>query len=183
MRSRVQIAIAGAMATALVVIGIVIWIDRMQPVMISISTPSTESIRVSVSGAVASPGVVDMPLGARLQDVVDAAGGFTDDADTDVLNLAGRVGDGEQVDIPAIGASPTAPAETPSTGGPIDLNTASIADLDQLPGIGEVLAGRIVEYREANGPFTSVDQLSNVDGISPRLVDEIRPFVTVSGGG
>lgn len=183
MRSRVQIAIGMAVTAALVVLAVVIWVDRMQPVEITIEAPVAETIHVSVSGAVRSPGVVEVPLGARLLEVVDAAGGFTSEADTDHLNLAGRVGDGEQVEIPAIGAAETAAATRASGEGLIDLNTASVAELDELPGIGEVIGGRIIEYRQVNGPFTSVDQLSNVEGISPRLVDEIRPYVTVSSGG
>lgn len=183
MRSRVQLAIGIALAAALVSLGVVIWVDRMQPVQITIQSPAGEKIQVSVTGAVNAPGVVEVPLGARLLEVVEAAGGFTPQADTDRLNLAGRVGDGEQLEIPAIGASETAVATRVSGDDLIDLNTASLDELDELPGIGEVLGGRIIEYRESNGPFTSVDQLSNVEGISPRLVDEIRPFVTVTPGG
>jgi competence protein ComEA len=183
MKSRVQLGVGIAVLAALMAIGIMIWVDRMQPVIISISAPVEDSMFVAVSGAVSSPGVVEVPPGARLQEVVDAAGGFREDADTTRLNLAGRVGDGEQVDIPAILDTGSESPDATATPGLIDLNTASIAELDQLPGIGEVLAGRIVDYRDTNGPFTSVDQLSEIEGISPRLVDEIRPFVTVSNGG
>lgn len=179
MKSRVQIAIGLAVAVALIVVAIVIWTDRMQPVSITFETPVSGSIHVSVTGAVTTPGVVEVPSGARLQHVVDAAGGFTDDADTDHLNLAGRVGDGETVAIPVIGAAEPAEDIAVFSGDLIDLNTASAVELDELPGIGEVLAGRIVSYREENGPFTSVDQLTGVEGISQRTVEEIRPLVTI----
>lgn len=180
MKSRIQLAIGIAVAAALVVLAVVIWVDRMQPVTISITSPPDAPISVSVTGAVSSPGVVEVPAGARLQEVIEAAGGLTGDADTDRLNLAGRVGDGEQVDIPFIGAAEAEQADREASGNLINLNTATVSELDELPGIGEVLAGRIVDYRESNGPFTSVDQLSSIEGISPRLVDEIRPHVTVS---
>ncbi len=183
MKSRVQLAIGIAVTAALVALAVVIWVDRMQPVEIIIEEPTGETIHVSVTGAVNAPGVVEVPLGARLLEAVDAAGGFTDAANTDLLNLAGRVGDGEQVEIPAVGQPQTFPASPTSGEGQIDLNTATLAELDELPGIGDVLGGRIISYREANGPFSSVDDLSNIEGISPRLVDEIRPFVTVSPGG
>jgi len=184
MKSRVQLFLGIAVVAALLVVGLLVWVDRMQPVEITVSQVPDQSIVVSISGEVVAPGVVEVPIGARLQDVVDEAGGFTAAADLAALNLAGRVGDGEHIVIPAIGA--TAPAEVsepaPATDGLIDLNTATAAELDELPGIGDVLSARIIEYREANGPFTSVDQLANVEGISPRLVEELRPYVTVSTG-
>lgn len=183
MRSRVQLAIGMAVTAALVALAVVIWVDRMQPVEILIEESAGETIHVSVTGAVNTPGVVEVPLGARLQEAVDAAGGFTADANTDVLNLAGRVGDGEQVEIPVIGETQVSTTSNAPVDGLIDINTATIAELDELPGIGEVLGGRIIAYREENGPFTSVDELSNIEGISTRLVDEIRPYVTVSPGG
>lgn len=182
MKSRIQLVLGIAVVAAIVAIGMLLWVDRMRPVTIVLQTPASQTIKVSVSGAVRSPGVVDVPAGSRLLEVVDAAGGFTDDAATDGLNLAARIGDGEQVEIPRIG-EPTAVALAPRQDGLINLNTASVAELDELPGIGEVLAGRIVERRETVGPFTSVDQLTEIEGISPRLVEEIRPFVTVEPGG
>lgn len=182
MKSRIQLVLGIAVVAAIVAIGVLLWVDRMRPVTILLETPASQTIEVSVTGAVASPGVVEVPAGARLLEVVDAAGGFSDEAATDGLNLAARIGDGEQVEIPSVG-EPTPVQPAPRQDGLIDLNTATVAELDELPGIGDVLAGRIVEYRQTVGPFTSVDQLSEIDGISPRLVDEIRPFVTVGPGG
>ncbi len=182
MKSRIQLALGIAVVSALVAIGVMLWVDRMRPVTIVFQTPAAETIEVSVSGAVRSPGVVDVPAGARLIEVVDTAGGFTDDANTDALNLAARVGDGEAITIPRAGESAGSSGSSQATG-LINLNTATVAELDELPGIGDVLAGRIIDHRETVGPFTSVDQLSEIEGISPRLVDEIRPFVTVEPGG
>lgn len=183
MRSRVQLALGIAVVAALVVLGMMVWADRVAPVTISIEAPSPQPMRVSISGGVERPGVVEVDAGARLVDVVDAAGGFSPDANTDDLNLAGRIGDGESIEIPIRGQEPEPPVAGPSGEDLIDLNTATAAELDQLPGIGEVLAGRIVEYRQTRGPFTSIDQLVEVEGISFRLVDRIRPYVTVSADG
>jgi competence protein ComEA len=160
-----------------------VWIDRMTPVTIAISASPEQDIQVDVRGAVASPGVVTVQPGSRLQHVADAAGGFLPDADMSKLNLAGRVGDGEVVVIPSVN-DPAASAVAPSPGsGLVDINTATEAELLELPGIGDVLSGRIVAYREEHGPFSSVDELQLVEGISPRMVDELRPFITVAGGG
>lgn len=184
MKARIQLVLGIAVVAAIFVVGVLVWVDRLEPVTISIGTLPEERMRVSISGAVATPGVVDVPVGSRLQDVVDRAGGFEADADLSVLNLAGRVGDGEHIEIPTTreGVNDQGTASTDSAGDRIDINTASAAELDELPGIGDVLARRIIEHRELNGPFTSVDQLAEIDGISPRLVDRLRPFVTVPAG-
>lgn len=175
----------GAVIALIFVLAIVIWADRSTPVQVVVSAIPAAQIRVQVDGAVATPGIVVLPGDARLIDVVNAAGGFTDEADVTVLNLAGRVGDGERVLIPMLGAAPTVPSMSPSGEpvAPVNINTATLAELDDLPGIGEVLAGRIVDYREEHGPFTSIDELSDVKGISPRLVEDLRPLVTVDGSG
>jgi competence protein ComEA len=182
MKPRAHLFLGIAIAAALVVIGAVIWIDRMQPVQITVIRAEDQSIVVSVTGEVVSPGIVEVPVGSRLTHVIDEAGGFTGDADLAALNLAGRIGDGENIVIPAIGATMPVQATEPTVGGDhlIDLNTASVAELTQLPGIGDVLAARIVEYRDVHGAFTSIDQLSNIDGISVRMVEELQPYVTVS---
>ena len=179
MNSRIQVVLGMAVAAALVVIGVVLWVDHMTPVMITIEAAEEHAIRVDVSGEVRTPGVVNVPVGARLMDVVDAAGGFTDDAATDVLNLAGRVGDGEQVVIPRVGQTDAIATMPVAVDQLINLNTATVDELDELPGIGDVLGGRIVAYRDENGAFRTVDELAEIEGISPRLVDEIRPYVTV----
>lgn len=171
---------AGFAATLLVGIAIMLWMDRAAPVQVVVNAAQSSEARVSILGEVHAPGVVSVPHGARLADVVAAAGGFTDDADTTTLNLAGYVGDGEQVVIPALGA-PSEAARPAASSELLDLNTATAAELDDLPGIGEVLADRIVAYRDEQGPFLSVDDLSRVEGISARMVDDLRGLVTVDG--
>lgn len=186
MRSRIQLALGAAVCAAILVLGLIIWMDRMAPVTISILSMPEQSVRVNVTGAVATPGLIDVPAGARLQHVVDAAGGFRPDADLSMLNLAGRVGDGEQINIPSITAHdpvPTAASGVSAGDDRIDINTASAIELQQLPGIGEVLSARIVDFREVNGPFATVDDLQLVDGISSGMVEDLRPLVTVSSGG
>jgi competence protein ComEA len=133
---------------------------------------------VHVVGAVAAPGVVRLPAGSRVVDALAAAGGGTHDADLARLNLARVLVDGEQVVVPRPGDADPAPA-TRSPGGAaaglVDLNTASPAQLDELPGVGPVLAQRIVDRR----PFTSVDELDEVSGVGPTLLERLRPLVRV----
>jgi competence protein ComEA len=130
---------------------------------------------VHVVGAVVVPGVVRLPVGSRVVDALAAAGGATADADLARLNLARVLVDGEQVVVPRPGdAPPTAAARSPAGGGDlVDLNTASLAQLDELPGVGPVLAQRIVDRR----PFTSVDELDEVSGVGPTLLERLRPLV------
>lgn len=175
--------VGGAVIALILVLAVAVWMDRSATVQVVVSTDTTRDIRVQVSGAVATPGVVEVPGDARLIDVVNAAGGFTDAADVTALNLAGRVGDGEQILIPVLGETPPGGTGVAAQSSLLNLNTATAAQLDGLPGIGPVLAGRIVEYRDQHGPFTSVDELANVQGISPRLVEDLRPLVIVDENG
>lgn len=179
--------VGSALVACIVVLAAMAWFDRAAPIAISVAPLAAEPMRVSVTGAVATPGIVTVNPGARLQDVANAAGGFTGDADVAALNMAGRVGDGEHIDVPRL---TTADAEVavatsaPATDGkPLDLNHATASELEELPGIGEVLAARIVDYRETHGAFASIDELVLVDGISPRLLEELRPLITVTNGG
>ena len=163
------------------------------PILISEATPQPTHtpgrIVIYVSGAVQRPDVYTLPEGSRLKDALAAAEGARGDADLSALNLAQSLEDGQRVHIPAIGETPlpqpTAPppssrgAASLQPGVPLNINTASAADLDALPGIGPVLAQRIVEDREANGPYASVDDLERVRGIGPSLLEKLRPLVIV----
>lgn len=132
---------------------------------------------VHVVGAVAAPGVVRLPVGSRVLDAVAAAGGPTGEADLARLNMARPLVDGEQVVVPRPGDPTLAPPATPGGGpaGLLDLNTATPAQLDQLPGVGPVLAQRIVDRR----PFASVDELDEVSGVGPTLLERLRLLVRV----
>ena len=146
----------------------------------------TAPLLVHVLGAVAKPGLVELTSGARVVDAVAAAGGFTADADPAGVNLARPVVDGEQLVVLAIGqVPPPASSGAPGTGGGaaadgiVRLNTADLAALETLPRIGPALAQRIIDWREANGPFTSADQLLEVAGIGDAvfsgLADRVAP--------
>lgn len=139
---------------------------------------------VHVVGEVVRPGVVRLGLGARVADALDATGGATGAADLAAVNLARVLTDGEQLLVPVVGAAP-APGAAPDPGtaaragdGLVDLNRADAATLETLPGVGPVLAGRIVEHR-ATRPFTSVDELDDVVGIGPALMADLRERVRV----
>ncbi|GAB3171444.1 hypothetical protein GCM10027059_39760 [Myceligenerans halotolerans] len=137
-----------------------------------------------VVGAVRDPGLVELPGGARIADAVEAAGGPTDEADLSGVNLARPVADGEQIHVPKPGETPVTsgdPGAVPDTGGGdvVDLNTADAATLETLPGIGPALAQRIIDWRTANGPFASVDELDDVSGIGPAVLEQIRPAARV----
>jgi competence protein ComEA len=137
---------------------------------------------VHVAGAVASPGLHTLDGGARVADAVAAAGGATAGADLDALNLARVVIDGEQVRVPLIGepvVGEFAVGGVASTDGRVNINIADVAELDRLPGVGPVLAARIAEYRDAHGPFASVDALDDVSGVGPALLEKVRAAATV----
>jgi competence protein ComEA len=156
-------------------------------------TPSVSGMRlvVAVTGKVRRPGVVTVPAGARVIDVLKAAGGPLPGADLGMLNLARKVADGELVTVGLAGApaaagpaasGPGPPAAGDAGGGaagPIDLNTATLTDLDRLPGVGPVLAQRILDWRTDHGQFASVDQLSDVPGIGDARMAQLRDLVRV----
>jgi competence protein ComEA len=153
------------------------------------STPMT-SLVVAVSGKVRRPGVVTVPAGARVIDVLKAAGGPLPGVDIGTFNLARKVGDGELVavgipaSVPGAAGGPDAGSPVPGnpsggTAGPIDLNTATLAELDTLPGVGPVLAQRILDWRTQHGQFASVDQLSDVPGIGDSRMAQLRDLVRV----
>lgn len=163
-------------------------------------------IAVYVAGEVVRPGVYDLPPGSRTEAAVRAAGGMRSTADAVAINLAARVEDGEEIAVPARGEAgevvrarsvrgrrgagrgrhrrrhgSAQRASRKDPGEPVDLNTADAVTLETLPGVGPALAERIVEFREANGPFASLDDVLDVAGTSPRLVEELAPDVLVGG--
>jgi competence protein ComEA len=156
------------------------------PVTAARASPGGDVV-VHVVGAVREPGLVRVPTGARVADAVRAAGGLQGRALAASVNLARPVVDGEQIvvqrrgGVPLAGAAPAPPAGTTPRGGaaPVDLNTATVDVLDALPGIGPVLAQRILDWRTAHGRFSTVDELGEVAGIGEVTLGELRPLVTV----
>jgi competence protein ComEA len=165
-----------------------------------------QPVVVSVVGLVHTPGLVTLTPGARIADALKAAGGATDGADTSGLNMARQVDDGEQIVVgiapvkgqpPVLGSSVSSGSATPGAPGTgsrpdrpnrrdrpgrsdvVNLNTATVQQLDALPGVGPVTAAAIVAWRDANGKFTSVDQLAEVDGIGPARLEKLRRLVRV----
>ena len=143
--------------------------QTVAPAPVTVATASV-SLYVHVSGAVNAPGLYVLHPDARVVDAVTAAGGFAEDAEASGVNLARPVSDGEQLIVPRVGVS---------SDGRVNLNTADEAALDTLPGVGPAIAGRIIEWREANGRFASVDDLLSVSGIGPKMLESIRDLVTV----
>lgn len=179
----------------------------------TVDAPASGSpVTVHVVGEVGEPGVVELPAGSRVADAVEAAGGLSESAVTDAVNMAAPAADGVQIVIPdqalaeqweqdpptpssgsggqtatgsaqdgstAAGGSPEEGAGPAATGAAIDLNTATAAQLEELPKVGPVLAQRIVEHREQIGGFRSVEELDDVSGIGPAMMEAIAPLVTV----
>lgn len=145
--------------------------------------PKAVTLMVHVLGAVQKPGVYSLPDGARVFEAVFLAGGFTRDADQPAINLAATLSDGTQIYVPVIG-EPARSLPTGSVGGDpgsstVNLNTASARELEVLPGIGPTTAQAIIAYREANGPFQSVDELLRVQGIGDSKLNAIRELISL----
>jgi competence protein ComEA len=135
---------------------------------------------VHVVGAVRRPGLYHLRLGARIADAVRRAGGTTRRADTQLVNLAAPLADGQQVVVPRRQVPGTAPAAGPGgqeAVGPVHLSTATLEELDSLPGVGPVTAQKIVDYREKHGAFTSVEELDAIPGIGPARIEQLRDAV------
>jgi competence protein ComEA len=163
------------------------------------STPAEQSppaeVVVHVSGAVKQAGVYRLAPASRVADAIEQAGGATEHADLDALNLAEPLQDGQKIHVPRKGEASApalasvAPSRTPrsapqaaataTTQFPINLNTATAEQLEAIPGIGPVLAQRIIEYRQTHGRFQSVDELLEVHGIGAKRLESMRPYVTV----
>lgn len=189
--------LAAAIATVVVCAG-AYWLLRMPPppteatlpratavtAVQSTAVPTTDrsAVTVHVAGSVLEPGVYELLPGARVRDAVAAAGGPTENADWNVVNLAALAIDGSRVYVPAVGED--LPAE-PAVGadavlgapGPVDVNRATVPELERLPGVGPATAAAIVTDRERNGPFVTVDDLERVPGIGPAKLAALRDLV------
>lgn len=189
-------ALAVLLGALLLVVGYWWWQGRARPIVtlpevtptLSSSAAPVGEVTVHVRGKVRSPGVITLPVGSRVVDAIDAAGGMRPGASTGDLNLARLLVDGEQVAVgvresagsSSVGSALSAGDGTSAGSGQlVDLNTATAADLESLPGIGPVLAGRIVQWRTDNGPFTDVEILGEVSGIGDALMAQLRPLVRV----
>ena len=136
---------------------------------------------VDVVGAVRRAGLYRLPQGSRIADAVTRAGGATRKADLALVNLAAPVADGTQIVVPAhspaAGATGGGAGSAAAPAGPVHLNTATLQDLDALPGVGPVTAQKIVDYRQQHGAFASVDELDAIPGIGPKRLDQLRDLV------
>lgn len=183
---------------AVVLMGTIYFLRRPEPaplVTIVTATPRPSAtvalLIVDVRGAVNKPGVYTLTVGSRMQDALVAAGDVLSNADTRALNLARKLNDGEQIYVPLVGEATIAPptaaskssaARTPTakaSTGKINVNTATLEELDTLPGIGPAIAQRIIDYRTQNGDFKKIDDLKNVRGIGDVLFDQIKDLVTL----
>lgn len=135
------------------------------------------TVYVHVHGAVLRPGLYRLALGARVVDLVAAAGGFADDAEQAGVNLARELADGEQVRVPVFGEEP--PAGEVSSDGRVNINTADAGALESLPRIGPAIAQRIIAWRDDHGRFTSVEDLRAIPGIGDKMLAALRDLVTV----
>ena len=189
-----NIVLAAAIVACVVGAGVLIMRDSRSSGAIEITLPpptpvlaepqSVAQIMVYVSGEVVRPGVYRLDSEHRVADALNAAGGPTADADLDRINLALRLSDEDQVHVPAIGSSNSATlgvaGQSPSTTqGKLDLNTASVNELEALPGIGDVRATAIVEHRNTYGPFERIDDLVEVNGIGEGILGSIRHLIEV----
>ncbi|HAA95472.1 MAG TPA: competence protein ComEA [Dehalococcoidia bacterium] len=179
------VLIAASLAAVLAAVALLARQDDNAP--ISITSPTSQAapsqVRVFVNGAVASPGVYTLAPDSRITDALDAAGGATGEADLTGVNLALRLRDEAEYYFPKVGEAPPQGSVLGQgqTGGLIDLNLAPPELLETLPGIGSVLAGAIVTYREDVRHFQSIEEIQQVPKIGPVTYENIRTLVTVSG--
>ena len=140
---------------------------------------SAPRLFVNVVGAVRRPGLYRLKDGSRVADAVTRAGGPTPKAQIELLNLAARIADGEQIVVPRRGLADPAPLLPAGSGcrGPVHLNSATLEQLDALPGVGPVTAQKILDYRQQHGAFGSVDELDAIAGIGPARLEQLRGLV------
>lgn len=164
-----------------------VWVVARNPsgeAVILRPAPTEKPVIVYITGAVPRPGVYALPKNARVQDAISAAGGFLAEAEKSQINLAALLEDGEKLDVPFLeGASPILGTPGPTvvavTTELVNINTASAAELDTLPGIGPSLAQRIIDYRQQNGPFINAEDIINVPGIGAGNYERFKDMITV----
>lgn len=188
-------AVLGAAILGAVAIGVAAFLIRrpedarivvQQPITVAAARPAASPqvpalIVVHLSGEVIAPGVYRLPVGARVDDALRAAGGATSDGDIHRLNLAARLADGQQIVVPRrpIPPLPGSPVLAVAVPGRVNLNTATVAELDRLPGVGPVTAQRIVAYREQHGAFSRIEQLREAKLVNASTFEKIKDLVTV----
>ncbi len=175
-----------------VLAGVLFFVSRApagEPITL-LPAPTKSPVAVHIIGAVPRPGLYEFPEGARVQDAIDAAGGLLAEANVDALNLAALLEDGQQLSIPyQAGSGPTlieapimteAPivSEAPVAIELVNINTATLEELNALPGIGPTTAQKIIDYRDENGAFSTIEDIMNVSGIGPATFEEIRNLIT-----
>ncbi len=173
---------SGLLAAALILI--VTAPSQGDPVIL-LPTPEPAKVTVYVTGAVENPGVYQLPPGSRVEAAIQAAGGWKPSANQSAINLAQPLEDGQSIYVPLPGEKvPTPSTEKKATQETIDqivdINSASVELLDQLPGIGPTKASEIVSYRQNNGAFDTIEEILNVPGIGPGIFEDIRDLITVS---
>lgn len=203
----VQKAVVGGLVVVIIVATVFVAYRRRVPpappsVPYSTEGPATptEQMVVDVSGAVVRPGLYSLPVGSRIYQAIETAGGFTPEADRQSVNLAKRLKDGDQVLVKSRAAeklpppspptvSPAEPAVAPQTPAtstaasptaatfPLSLNQATLTQLMELPGVGEKTAAKIIQYRQAFGGFKRIEELKLIEGIGPKKFEQIRPYV------
>jgi len=144
-----------------------------EPVGSSGPRPSDGDVVVHVAGAVDEPGVYRLPAGSRVADAIERAGGAGGGADPNAINLAARVADGQQVVVPERAPAGTSATSTSSPEGPISLGSADQAELETIDGIGPVTAADIIEFRDANGGVSSIEELDEIPGIGPTTIESL----------
>lgn len=148
----------------------------------SVADEPPPALIVHVAGAVRRPGLYELSEGSRIDDAIRRAGGAKPRADLGLVNLAAPVADGQQVLVPSRAGPDASPREgiaAPPQNGPVHLNSATLEQLDELPGVGPVTAEKILAYREEHGAFQSVDELDAVPGIGPARLEELRRLVAL----
>lgn len=150
--------------------------------------PTLAPLLVQVDGAVKNPGVYNLPRESRVREAIQAAGGYTGEASSDSINLAARIKDGEKIVIPST-SSPSIPEASssnslesrvaPISSGMVNLNSATSAELETLPGIGQTRAGDIISYRESHGGFKSIEEIQEVNGIGPATFERLKDLITI----